>query len=229
MKLVIHPEYNHLKDRIKEIPSCFSTRGEIIYKSRNEIKIFDTDFGKIAVKSFKIPHIINRFVYSFLRLSKAERSYAYSLKILERGFSTPHPIAYIEQFEAGLLSESYYVSTYSDGLLMRKFNYVEKLTAEDVDILKAFACFTAQLHEKEIYHSDYSPGNILYKKTGDAISFDLVDVNRVQFKKVTGKMAYKAFRRLEFPIDTLKIITGEYDLQRRAINKFYLPMSIYDC
>jgi tRNA A-37 threonylcarbamoyl transferase component Bud32 len=213
MKLVINPEYNHLSDWIKNIPSFFS-QGKTIYKSRNEIKIFDTNFGKIVIKSFKIPHITNRFVYSFLRLSKAERSYVYSLEILKRGFGTPSPIAYIEQFKAGLLSESYYISTYSDGFLMRNFNFIKKITEEDVDILKAFARFTAQLHEKEIYHQDYSPGNILYKKTGETISFNLIDVNRVQFKEVTGKMADKAFCRLEFSNEIFKIISGEYALQR---------------
>jgi tRNA A-37 threonylcarbamoyl transferase component Bud32 len=122
-------------------------------------------------------------------------------------------------FKAGLLSESYYISTYSDGLLMRKFNFITKLTEEDVDILKAFARFTARLHEKEIYHQDYSPGNILYKKTGEAILFDLVDVNRVQFKKVTVKMADKAFHRLEFSDEIFKIITEEYALRRRFLHQ----------
>ncbi|MDR1632111.1 MAG: lipopolysaccharide kinase InaA family protein [Dysgonamonadaceae bacterium] len=213
MKLVINQEYNHLSDWIKNIPSFFQ-EGKTIYKSRNEIKIFDTNFGKIVVKSFKIPHIANRFVYSFLRLSKAERSYAYSLEILKRGFGTPSPVAYIERFKAGLLSDSYYVSTYSDGLLMRNFNFIEKLTEEDIDILKAFARFTARLHEKEVYHQDYSPGNILYKKSGETILFDLIDVNRVQFKKVTGKMAGKALCRLEFSNEIFKIIAEEYALQR---------------
>ena len=82
MKLVVCPDYNHLTDWIKEIPSFFSTRGETIYKSRNELKVFDTDCGKIVVKSFRIPHIINRFAYSFPRVSKAERSYVYSLEIM---------------------------------------------------------------------------------------------------------------------------------------------------
>jgi len=215
MNLVINSEYNSLSDWIKGIPSFFSIQGETIYKARNEIKTFDTNFGKIVVKSFQIPHIINRFAYSFLRFSKAKRSYTYSLEIQKRGFETPNPIAYIELFKMGLLSESYYVSTHTDYVLMRNFSFDKKLTDDDVEILKAFARFTAQLHEKEIFHKDYSNGNILYKREGKNIFFHLIDVNRIKFKKVTDKMAYKTFHRLDFSVEMLEIVAKEYALQRQ--------------
>jgi len=215
MKLVIHPEYNCFSDWLKNIPSFFSTQGETLYESRNELKVFDTDFGKVVIKSFKVPHIINRFAYSFLRFSKAERSYSYSMEIIKRGFNAPQPIAFIELFKTGLLSKSYYVSAYSDNSLMRNFNFIKKITEEDVVILKAFARYTAELHEKEIYHTDYSPGNILYQKEGENVFFDLIDINRIKFKKVTEKMAYKTFHRMDLSIEMLEIVAREYALQRR--------------
>jgi len=215
MKLVIHPEYNYFSDWLKDIPSFFSTQGETIYKSRNELKVFDTDFGKVVIKSFKVPHIINRFAYSFLRFSKAKRTYVYSLEIINRGFNAPQPIAFIELFKSGLLTKSYYISAYSDYSLMRDFNFIKKITEEDVVILKAFARYTAGLNEKEIYHTDYSPGNILYKKEGENVFFYLIDVNRIKFKKVTEKMAYKAFHRMDLSIEMLEIVAREYALQRR--------------
>jgi len=214
MRIVVHPKYTVLSERIKEIPSFFSTRGETIYKGRNEVKVFETDFGKIVVKSFCVPHLINRLAYTYLRFSKAERSYAYSLEIMERGFQTPQPIAYIELFKGGLISESFYVSGYTDFFLMRNFTWTKRITEEEIEILKAFARFTAQLHEKEIYHTDYSPGNILYKKENDAILFELIDVNRVQFKKVSEKMAFQAFQRMDFSVEMLEITAREYASQR---------------
>ena len=214
MNLIIQPEYNRLADWIKEIPAFFSTQGETIFKGRNELKVFDTDFGKMVIKSFQIPHIINRFAYSFLRASKAERSYVNSLEILKRGFQTPQPIAYMELFKNGLLSESYYVCDYSDYLSMKKFDFFTELTEEDVEIMKAFGRFTALLHDKEIYHTDYSNGNILYKKEGESILFQLVDVNRIKFTKVTEAMAYKSFHRMALSIEMLEIVAGEYALQR---------------
>jgi tRNA A-37 threonylcarbamoyl transferase component Bud32 len=215
MKLVINPECACLTDFVREVPYCFTKQGESLYKSRNELKIFDTDYGKVVVKSFRIPHFINRIAYSFLRHSKAERSYIYSLKIRAKGFDIPVPIAYIEVFKAGLLSESYYVSTYSDRLSMRKFSFIQILTEDDIEILKAFARFTARLHEKGIYHLDYSNGNILCKRENEGLLFNLVDVNRMQFKRVTEKMAYKAFHRLDFSMEMLEIVAKEYALQRQ--------------
>ena len=214
MKFVVHPKYSSFTGWIKEIPFFFSSQGETIYKSRNELKVFDTDFGKVVIKSFRVPHLINQFAYSFLRHSKAKRSYAYSMEILKRGFQTPHPIAYLELFNKGLITESYYVSAYSDYSLMRNFDFLKEMTEEDAVILKAFARFTARLHEKEIYHVDYSNGNILYKKEGENVLFELIDVNRVQFKKVTEKMAYKAFHRMALSVVMLEVVAREYALQR---------------
>jgi len=214
MNLIIQQEYNHLADWIKEIPTFFSTQGETIYKGRNELKVFDTDFGKVVVKAFQIPHIINRFAYSFLRVSKAGRSYVNSLEILKRGFQTPHPIAYMELFKTGLLSESYYVCDYSDYLSMKKFDFFTELTKEDVEIIKAFGQFTALLHEKKIYHTDYSNGNILYKKKNENILFNMVDVNRIRFTEVTEAMAYKSFHRMALSIEMLEMVAREYALQR---------------
>jgi len=215
MNLTVNPEYNSLTNWIKDIPSFFSAKGETIYKSRNELKVFYTEFGKVVVKSFRVPHIINRFVYTFLRVSKAGRSYTYSMEILKRGFQTPQPVACIELFKNGLLFESYYVSFFSDYSLMRHFHFFKKVNEEDTGILKAFACYTAHLHEKGIYHTDYSPGNILYKKEGENIFFDLIDVNRIQFKKVTEKMAHKSFHRMDLSIEMLEIVAREYAMQRR--------------
>jgi len=214
MNLIIQQEYNHLADWIKEIPTFFSTQGETIYKGRNELKVFDTDFGKVVVKAFQIPHIINRFAYSFLRVSKAGRSYVNSLEIIKRGFQTPHPIAYMELFKTGLLSESYYVCDYSDYLSMKKFDFFTELTKEDVEIIKAFGQFTALLHEKKIYHTDYSNGNILYKKKNENILFNMVDVNRIRFTEVTEAMAYKSFHRMALSIEMLEMVAREYALQR---------------
>jgi tRNA A-37 threonylcarbamoyl transferase component Bud32 len=214
MNIIIHPEYTYLNDFILNLPSFFNKSGDLIYKSRNELKVFNTERGKVVVKSFKVPHIINGFAYAFLRKSKAKRSYNYSMEIRKRGFDVPAPVAYIEIFRFGLLAGSYYISTFADGATMRDFTYTQSITKEQSEILKAFAGFTARLHEAEIYHSDYSNGNILYQKKNDTILFDLVDVNRVKFKKVTEEMGYKSFHRMDLSLDMIKVVAKEYALLR---------------
>lgn len=75
IKFQINPKYNHLKEEILALPQRFENEGEVIYAWRNLIKVLTIKGLKINVKSFKVPHIINRFAYRYIRKSKAERSY----------------------------------------------------------------------------------------------------------------------------------------------------------
>jgi hypothetical protein len=63
--------------------------------------------------------------------------------------------------------------------------------------LRSFAFFTAALHEAEIYHIDYSPGNVLIKNMPDnTYQFSLIDINRMQFKSVSKEEALKNLDRM---------------------------------
>ncbi|MDR2809100.1 MAG: hypothetical protein LBB84_00890 [Tannerellaceae bacterium] len=214
MYAVIHPSYTDLSDFVYQLPARFrfAGEGEWIYKERNELKMFYTGNRKIVVKSFKVPHLLNRFVYAFFRPSKARRSYNYSLEILVRGFHAPAPVAYLETFAWGLLKNSYYISEYTGGITMRQeFSFISPNTKEKTDILLAFAAFTARLHEAGIYHKDYSNGNILYTRDENKkLHFELVDVNRMRFCRVNWKKGCKAFHRLDISIEMLRIVAAEY-------------------
>ena len=114
MKVEINPAYCRFSDAIKSIPDVFDKEGETIYKGRNQLKLFCFQGEDFVVKSFKIPHFINKFAYSFIRLSKARRSYEHGLLLRTKGINTPEPIAYIESKKFGLLNDSYYISKYLD-------------------------------------------------------------------------------------------------------------------
>ncbi|MDR1937822.1 MAG: lipopolysaccharide kinase InaA family protein [Tannerellaceae bacterium] len=216
MSIVIHPACIALSDFINRLPALFATEGERIYKGRNELKVFRAGERKVVVKSFKVPHLVNRIAYTFFRPSKARRSYDYSLELIARGFHAPAPVAYIETFEAGLLKNSYYVSGYAAGVTMREeFCFIYPNTEEKTRILLAFAAFTARLHEAGIYHRDYSNGNILYTVQGEGdIRFELVDVNRILFRNVSWEMGCKSFHRMDFSIEMLEIVAAEYARRR---------------
>ncbi|GHT36433.1 hypothetical protein AGMMS49574_28150 [Bacteroidia bacterium] len=215
MTIDINSSYKKLTPFINRLPELFETEGETIYKARNEIKVFTVEGEKVVVKAFKVPHIINQIAYSLFRPSKALRSYRYALELQKRGFLTPTPIAYIQLFEGVLLKRSFYVSGYTEGVTMRReFNYNYSLTEHIAYILKAFATYTARLHDAGIYHLDYSNGNILYTEEGGDLLFELVDLNRIRFKKVTAEMGWKSFHRLDFSLEMLEIAAREYALQR---------------
>ena len=194
-KIVVAEKYRHLESQLKEIPQLLE-KGEIIYKARNRVIAYNANEIYYNIKAFKIPNFINQIAYSTIRKSKAERSFLYAQELIKAGFLTPEPICFIENHLGILLKESYYVSQHEifDGMLRE----LESDSFESQkDLIKAFALYTACLHEAGIVHIDYSPGNILYKKSAQEYVFYLVDLNRMKFGvEVTADQACHNFRRL---------------------------------
>jgi serine/threonine protein kinase len=206
-KYQLHKEFSIFKDFLLNIKSYFNDNSQTIHKARNELKIINYQGLDTVVKSFKVPNLINRIAYSFFRDSKAKKSYEYSLKI---GKFTPTPIAYIEFFKYSLLNESYFIS--------EKFNYdftireplLEENFPDRENIFKAFARFTLELHNNNIFHNDYSPGNILIKKNGSDYIFKIVDINRMKFFTLSLDDRAKNFSKLWANDEILTIIANEY-------------------
>lgn len=209
MKFELNPAYSHLTAFIESIPDIFASQGETIYKGRNELKVYQVDGLKLLVKCFKIPNLINRFAYTFLRHSKARRSYIYSFKLMEANINTPMPIAYIEEIKCGLLNRSYYVSIYEP-----EVDHVRSYMAggiKDELLLCELGRFIASFHNQGINHLDLTPGNVLFKITDSGYEFMLVDINRMKFKSnLSRKERYKSLAKLANTKDVLQSITAEY-------------------
>ncbi len=196
MNIVINPTYSQFTHFVEELPTEFATNGELIYKSRNEIRKYKAHGIEVAVKRYKVPVFVNRIVYGCFRPTKAERSYSYALKLEELGIGTPAPIAYSESYCSGLLGTCYFVSVMeSHEYTMRVFEHAT-LTEDMLALLYAFAQYTVMLHEKGVHHRDYSPGNILFTKEGEKYHFCLVDINRMQFGKLSRKACLHNFHRI---------------------------------
>jgi len=198
----------HYSDLIKNIRSYFSEAKNSIWDKRNKIKVISFDKEDITIKSFKIPHFMNKIAYTFLRDSKAKRSYDNSVKILE---FVPKPIGYVEYEKFGLFYDSYFVS----GKYAYDFTIREVLIQSDFEdrenIFKQFTVFTHALHTKGVLHLDYSPGNILIKKISDDMyEFKIIDVNRMDFKVLTLKERLENFSKLWAKDEDLKCIIIAY-------------------
>lgn len=214
MKIVINPSYSILTDFIQHLPEVFDTEGDVIYTGRNILKRYQIQGMDLVVKSFKIPIFVNRVAYTFLRKSKACRSYEYAFEILHRGCDTPAPIAYIEEYKSGLLYRSYYVSIY-DAASETVRPYVSGDIADPGNLFKSLACYTAKLHEAGILHVDYSPGNILFEKNPDgSYRFSLIDINRLCFKELTLDECFRNFDRLCLSVPASTRLAEEYALCR---------------
>jgi len=195
-------------DFIKNIRIIFRKSTDCLYTGRNKLKILTYDNEDIVVKSFKIPHFINKIAYTFLRDSKAERSYRNSLAILE---FVPKPMGYAEFKSYGLLHDSYFMCEKYE----YDFTIRELLKKEDfpnkVSIFKQFATFTYVLHNKGVEHLDYSPGNILIKKiAANKYEFKIVDVNRMTFRVMGNIDRLENFSKLWANDEDLKVIIQTY-------------------
>jgi len=207
--MVINPTYQQLEAFIKNIPGHFEKEGRVIYNERNMLKVFTEQGHNIVVKRFRVPILVNRFAYSFLRQSKAERSYKYAFRLQEKGINTPDPIAYIEDKKKGLIHFSYYICIFDNESSHIRNQMLGKEGGED--FLNALALFIADLHKKGILFLDLSPGNILYKTENERPVFSLVDINRMTFlSKIPLEKRYTNFRRLSEKPTIVHYLAQEY-------------------
>lgn len=195
----IHEKYLCQKKDIEALPSRFKNEGVVLYHVRNCIKKIEIAGAMWNVKSFQKPHLINRIIYRYFRLSKAERSYINSIRLLELGINTPQPIAFIiEQNWAGIYN-SYYISQQID------YDYtlgelITQRPKNSEEIMTRCLQFINNFHRKGVYFLDLSVGNILIKQNPDGnTTFYLVDVNRATFynRPLTCSESIKAFCRLD--------------------------------
>lgn len=194
-KLQINEQYKSFHNDLLNIKAIFASSTKSIHKARNELKIIEINNTKCVVKSFKVPHIINRIAYTFFRAGKAEKSYTNATKLIALNVNTPEPIGIIEFFSFGLLNESYFISLYEpyDFTIREVFHH--KVTNVE-EILKQFTQFSYSIHQKGVWHVDYSLGNILIsQKKHNKYNFSLVDINRMQFKEILPEEGLKNFNK----------------------------------
>lgn len=209
MKLILNPAFESLRAFVESIPDIFENEGNTIYKGRNEIKVIRVEEADINVKRYKVPMLFNRIVYTFFRKSKGLRAFTYPQQILEKGFETPNPIAYIEMKKWGLIHCSFFISMQSP--YAHTFYEFGNATPDQYEeAAKAFAHYTAKLHDAQIYHKDYSPGNILFDKVDGEYHFSLVDINRMSFGEVSKEKGCANFARLWGETAFFELLASEY-------------------
>ena len=203
-------DYQSLIHSFESIREIFAGDDHSIHKARNELKIIELDGINTVVKSFKVPHLFNRIVYTYFRKSKAFKSYHNALRLEKLQISTPKPIAKIEFFESGLLNESFFISEYFQYDFTIRTPLLEPLEDRE-SIFKAFAAYTYDLHQKGVWHLDYSPGNILIKRTdNNSYQFSIVDINRMNFRSISPLEGCENFNKLWASDEEIEIMGREY-------------------
>ena len=211
MTKVIHSAYQQSEKLLDDFIINFKSKGEPFgNQDRNSLKLFQLHDKTINIKSFRIPNFINQVAYRFFRKSKAQRSYEYANKLLELGIGTPQPIAYYEFKTSVLFKSSFYISEQLDADLTYRELTLDLNLPNHEKILRAFTRFTFELHEKDVNFLDHSPGNTLIKGNGEAYSFYLVDLNRMEFKQLSLEERIQNFRRLTTHKSMVEVMSDEY-------------------
>jgi plasmid maintenance system killer protein len=213
MKYLIHNKFKGFQERIVFFIDHFLIEGKILVNGqRNIIKLFEFEEITLNIKSFKKPNLINKIVYRYFRKSKARRSFEFASKLMEMQIGTPQPVAFFENYDFIGLKDSYYVCEHLENVFEFR-EIVQNEAFENRDfIIRKFAQFTFEMHEKGIEFLDHSPGNTLIRKNNDgSYSFFLVDLNRMQFHETMNfQTRMKNLSKITHKKDMIAVMSNEY-------------------
>ena len=180
-RIIINPAYKTLEKFVYDLPQKFDDEGELIYNSRNQVRIFAIDGQKIVVKRFKKPMLHQRIDYTFFRPSKAKRAYTFGLRLQQLGISTTTPIACVEEYSGGLFDCGFFVSAFCGDPDTR---IIREEPQQHDDLINALAHFLVFIHEKGFLHGDTNLSNFLYRKDNSPLGYHIttIDINRSHFK-----------------------------------------------
>lgn len=173
-------DYQHLRPWLATVPALFADgAGSLLYRGRNEVRLFEVQGLRLVVKRFKRHDLLKRLVYSFFRPNKARRAYCNAARLRELGFRTPCEIGIVEERCGGTLRQVYYISGHTEALPIRP-RLIEQEPFDEA-LAEAYARFVASLHEAGVLHRDLNPTNVLFTEQDGGFRFELIDINRMRF------------------------------------------------
>lgn len=213
MKVVVHPKYTRLADQIRRIPEGTVPVERVFQDQRNLSCLVTLGGIPMAVKKYKRPTLLNCFIYSYFRLSKARRSYQYADRLLSMDFGSPEPIAYIEIRRHGFFHTGYFISEYLTDHELLEVRDMEE--PEKGEVLDAFARFTARLHREGVIHNDFNLGNVFFRRKEDGgYRFSMIDINRLRFSRPSKRACIKEFNKLWLDLPDLVRVVAVYAQER---------------
>ena len=238
------------KEILLNVLKNFDTTGNFVVQgARNQIKKFvivnDGKEKEINIKRFGRKNILTELIYKFFRASKAKRSYEFGNRLLEKNIKTPEPIAYFDEYIDEKTGEkrNFYISEELKYEFTCREVFWDEKTSTEIDelilkdqdkIIREFAEFTFDLHEKGVKFEDYSPGNVLIKREKyGKYGFYLVDLNRMSFEKnldfnsrmknVSRMMEFKKYAE-KFSEEYAKLYKKPYE---EVFKKLYYYITIH--
>lgn len=178
MKVVVN-EQSKLDERsVREIFDNFDSVGRVIYSGRNVVRMVDTPSGVLAVKRFKVPHLLQKFVYTLFCHPKAQKAYDAVALISNAGVGSPAAVAYGIGKRYGFVHTTYFACEYFTCPTAAEIVYNKDRPTHN--LVKAIAQMAIRLHKAGVMHGDLNLTNILVKNSGQELTLSLVDTNRTR-------------------------------------------------
>ena len=209
----IHNQFAALRDTLLNLPECRGFTATVLQDNRNVVTKVEGPDGIFVIKDFRGMYFLNRFAYSIFRKSKAIRSFEHSERLNAMGIQTPGPVAWIDDYAAGLLTRSIFISSYLPYQTLQQYMQDTENEGPDfkITLLKDLAAFALNLHQKGVYHEDFSIGNIFVIPKRDGYDFGLTDLNRMRFlKTISYNEAMNNFRKKQFRPGDLNTFISSY-------------------
>lgn len=218
MRVVVNPKYENLRPFIESILTRSYKVDKVYRNFRNIVEDTTVDGIHVVVKIFKKPTEANRVVYSFLRPTKAKRSYDYSLRLRASGIDVPEPVGYVEKKKGLFFHTGCYVCVYTDFRSISDFSDIDISVPGNKERLEAFmaafAAYAADFHARGFVHNDFNIDNILYQEKDGHYRFQLIDLNRVRFNNRSLQKCAKDMSYVHFGPDMMSSIIGTYCRKR---------------
>lgn len=217
-----------VKRFVDYLPWRFSQEGREIFKNRNAIRQYELGDDSVVVKQFTLPIAFNRFVYRWLRKSKAQRSYEYAMQLRALGVGSPEPLGFCDTGSLWQVGYCYYASRTSK----LRYNYHEAVNGKQPDedkFLRTLAKTVARMHEGGFWHKDLSGNNILWDRVDEGgnpldatasaqddykIAIELIDLNRMRLGKVSLELGCANFQRIGMSEKQQMLVAETYAAER---------------
>lgn len=230
MKIYIDKKYEHLRSDIMKVVKGDYVASRVFCHKRNVVEKISMQGGEYVVKTYKRPNWFNRFAYTYLRKSKAERAYKNALRLLEIGIETPAPVAYIEVYKKGLFSTGYLFTEYVPYNLMRNAYEGDIPDSGRRRLTKDFMEFTLDMHSKGVLPLDFNSANIFYyyDKDNQGYRFALTDINRMRFGKVPSTSAVmRSFEQFGVSVEGLYKLAVYYCARKKIDIEYSIFIFMY--